>query len=153
MHQANKVTVKHQGDMIAKADQAALVLGVARNWATEYAQFAEVLASQKITDKAFEKIVRAEFVKPVAADASPRTKNRNDRDFETIMATFKSSPTTEVGRGTRWAALNAITEWAEWGQPGDLTTEVKARANLFGTGAATRAKAVKILAAGATGSR
>jgi phage/plasmid-like protein (TIGR03299 family) len=147
MHQANKVTVRHQGDMIAKADQAALVLGVARDWAKELGEFAETLASQKMTDKAFEKIVRTEFVKDVAKDATARVTNRHDRDLETLLATFRTSPTTEVGRGTKWAAFNAITEWAEWGRPGDLTTEKAAIANVQGTGAQIRAKAAKVLIA------
>jgi phage/plasmid-like protein (TIGR03299 family) len=143
--QANKVTVKHQGDMIAKAGEAATVLAVARDWAKEYQGLAERLASQKISDRQFETIVRKGFVPEPAKDATPRVRNRADRDFETIVANFRTSPTTETGRGTRWAALNAITEWAEWGRPGDLTTEKSAVANLFGTVEVIRAKAVKVL--------
>jgi phage/plasmid-like protein (TIGR03299 family) len=142
----NRVKVRHSGDMTVKAGEAADALGVARDWAKAYGEFAEGLASQKVTDKAFEKLVRANFVPEVPKDATPRVANRITRDFDTIMANFKSSPTTEVGRGTKWAALNAITEWAEWGRPGDLTTEKAATANLFGTPATIRAKAVKVLA-------
>lgn len=143
--QSNAVKVRHQGDMIAKSTAAAEVLAVARSWADDLGDLAERLASKKMTDRAFEKIVRAAFVKPVADDATPRVRNRNDRDFETLMSTFRSGETTEVGRGTRWAALNAITEWAEWGKPGNLNTEKSAANNLFGTGANLRNKAVKLL--------
>jgi phage/plasmid-like protein (TIGR03299 family) len=141
----NKVKVRHSGDIQAKASEAAKVLEVARNWEVAYGEFAERLAAVKIGNQAFEKIIRREFVPEAKATDSVRTKNRLDRDFETIVANFRTSPTTEVGRGTRWGALNAITEWAEWGRPGDLTTDKAAELNLFGTPATIRAKAVKVL--------
>lgn len=142
----NAVRVKHQGDMIAKTEAAAEVLQVARDWSKAYGEFAESLAAQPMTDRQFEKIVRDNFVAKPDDNASLRTKNRAERDFEVLMATFRNSPTTETGRGTRWAGFNAITEWAEWGRPGDLSTEKAAIANLEGTGATIRAKAVKVLA-------
>lgn len=141
----NRVQVRHSGDMPAKATEAAKVLTVARDWAAEYGKLAEELAAQKLTDLTFSKIVRANFVAKPAADASSRTKAARDRDFDTIMYNFRESPTTEVGRGTKWAALNAITEWAEWGRGGDLNTEKAATANIFGNPAKVRAKAVKVL--------
>jgi phage/plasmid-like protein (TIGR03299 family) len=145
----NRVQIRHSGDMIAKATEAAKILTVARDWATEYNKLAEELAAQKMTDLTFAKMIRANFVPKPAEDASPQMKARRDADFEAIVANFKTSPTTEVGRGTKWAALNAITEWAEWGRRGDLLTEKAATANLFGKGptspAVLRAKAVKVL--------
>lgn len=141
----NRVSVRHSGDIQAKSREAAKVLDVARDWAKAYGTWAEELASQKITDKAFEKIVRTEFVPEPKAEDSLRTKNRLDRDFSTIVANFRTSPTCETGRGTRWAALNAITEWAEFGRPGDQTTSKAAEMNLFGTPASIRSKAVKVL--------
>jgi len=145
LHQSNKVAIRHQGDMLAKAGEAAMVLGVARDWNKAYGRLAEELASQPMSVRQFERGIRSEFIKPVPVDATPRVRNRNDRNFETVMANFTSSPTTEVGRGTRWAGLNAITEWVEWGRPGDLSTERAAVANLFGSGVTLRAKALKVM--------
>jgi phage/plasmid-like protein (TIGR03299 family) len=142
----NVVKVRHSGDMHAKAGEAARTLEVARDWATAYGQFAESLAGQKMTAKAFDKVVTKAYGLEVTAADGNRTKARKARDLETLQWIYTTSPTTEVGRGTKWAALNAITEWAEHYRPGDQTTEKAATLNLFGTPAQVRAKAVKILA-------
>jgi phage/plasmid-like protein (TIGR03299 family) len=143
----NSVKVRHSGNMEEKVKAAAEVLGVARDWAAAYGEFAEGLAARKMTDTQFTKMVQGSFgLKPADSDGV-RTKNRKARDLEVLRVNFNTSPTTEVGRGTRWGALNAITEWAEWGRPGDQATEQAAVTNLLGTPAQVRAKAVKILTA------
>lgn len=142
----NLVKVRHSGDMHAKAGEAARALEVARNWTTAYGALAESLASQKMTDKAFDRLVTKAFGLEANAADGVRTKNRKDREMEILQFNYRVSPTTEIGRGTKWGALNAITEWAEHGRPGDQTTEKAATLNLFGTPAQVRAKAVKILA-------
>jgi phage/plasmid-like protein (TIGR03299 family) len=140
-----KVKVRHSGDMVVKVSEAARALEVARDWSTAYAKMGEDLARQKMTDNQFRKMIEGAFVEPVKDGDSVRVANRKTRDLDTLMWNFTTSPTTETGRGTRYAALNAITEWAEWGRPGDLTTEKAAIANVFGTAAMIRSKAVKVL--------
>lgn len=141
-----KVKVRHSGDMHVKVSEAAHALEVARNWQAAYTDLAEHLATERMTANAFDKMIQANFLLPERKDEGIRTTQRRERDREFLMATFTTSPTTETGRGTRWAALNAVTEWAEWGRPGDLTTETQAVANLFSTPADIRQKAVKVLA-------
>lgn len=141
----NVVRIRHSGNMAAKVEEAAHALEVARNWATAYGKMAEDLARQSMTEKAFQKMIgKAYDLEPSATDGN-RTKARKARDLEALTWNYMVSPTTEIGRGTKWGALNAITEWAEHGRPGDQTTEKAATLNLFGTPALARAKAVKIL--------
>jgi phage/plasmid-like protein (TIGR03299 family) len=141
----NVVRIRHSGNMEAKVEEAAHALEVARDWSTAYAKMAEHLASQKMSEKAFTTLVGKAYDLEVKTTDGNRTKARKTRDLEALTWNYAVSPTTEIGRGTKWAALNAITEWAEHGRPGDPTTDKAATLNLFGTPAQARAKAVKIL--------
>lgn len=143
-----KHKVRHRGNMAAKVQEAREHIGLVWKWAEAYKAEMEALATQTMTDKAFEKIIAgAGWAPKVEKDDTPRVANRKERDREVLTYLFRKSDTTEPYRGTKAAGLMAITEWAEWGRPGDLSTERAAVSNLFGTTAQIRQKAVKILAA------
>lgn len=141
-----KHKVRHSGNTQGKVQEAREVLGIAHRYAEAYTREMEALLAERLTDKAFEKMMDKAFGLEVDEDDTVRVANRKNRDRDVLSYLWKNSPTTEVGRGTKYAAVNAVTEWAEWGRPGDLSTEKAAVSNLFGNTAILRAKGFKVLA-------
>jgi phage/plasmid-like protein (TIGR03299 family) len=61
-----------------------------------------------------------------------------------VMDIFKNKDTCEVGRGTKWAAYNAVAEYADWYRPGN--PERRARESLgIGVNQALKPAAFKML--------
>ncbi len=52
---------------------------------------------------------------PTAPDASDRQAKALTEARATLHGLFTTAPTQDSIRGTRWAAYNAITEFADWG--------------------------------------
>lgn len=79
-------------------------------------------------------------------DAGRITENRVTAQRDQVMSLFTASPTTEFGRNTRYAAFNALTEWAEWVAPKDPAREATVSSLLEGAGSNFRQKAYRVLA-------
>lgn len=121
-------------DRIAQARQA---LQITFTYKDAFAAEVERLLATQVTNKAFDEIV-AGLIPLTEGDTSRaktfRAKAEQQRDD--LRSLFTSSPTTEAGRGTGWAAYNAITEYADWLLPvkgADVDGSKRAERALTGT--------------------
>lgn len=101
-------TVNAQRNILAKAREA---LDFSFKYLDAFQEEANRLVQTTMTQAQFEAIVTAEFGAKEGASASTvtRAENRLDEMFEL----FAEANTQEGIRGTAWAGLNALTEWAD----------------------------------------
>lgn len=133
--------VRHTGDTGVKVAEVREALGLTFKYAEEWEAAMSRLLDQPFTDAAMAETL--ERLLPVDPEKeAPARVAKIGRQREQVFTLYADSPTNEFGRGTKYAALNALTEWAEW---------VKPRANplstLEGTGAAFRQTAYRVLTA------
>lgn len=102
-------------DRIAAAREA---LQVTFTYRDAFAAEVERLLDTEVTRTQFNSIV--EGLIPLTEGDSARAKTFREKAQEqraTLTNLFTSSATTEAGRGTAWAAYNAVTEYADWYLP------------------------------------
>jgi phage/plasmid-like protein (TIGR03299 family) len=106
------ITIRHTGDMAAKVAEARQALGFCADAVETYAEQAAELARTPMTLPAF--LAFAETLVPDPEKGNP-ARARGAR--EKLVELFEAGPGTELRgvRGTRWAALNAVTDYsAHW---------------------------------------
>jgi phage/plasmid-like protein (TIGR03299 family) len=103
------------------------------------------LVEQSFTDAQFDRLVRNVVLDPLDDDAPAGVITRHEAKVADLTALFTEAETNAFGRGTKYGALNAIGEWAEWVRPTNPTTGAKAA--LFGPAADVRQKALVALTA------
>ena len=106
--------LRHTSNVKGKVAQAREALGMFWAYQTEFVETVDKLASTKITDKEIEA-----FLKSVIKEPKKQT-DRRDAKVETVRAEIKAlmnAPTQANIAGTRWAAYNAVVEWADWAKP------------------------------------
>lgn len=88
---------------------------------------ANQLLETELTLSKFEQLVNREF--GVSDDAPAATITRTENKIEQMTSLFADAQTQENVRGTAWAGLNALTEWADHYAPtrGDDRDMVRAR--------------------------
>lgn len=106
------ITIRHTGNMAAKVGEARKALGLCADAVETYAEQAAELARTPMTLPAF--LAFAETLVPDPETGNP-ARARGAR--EKLVELFEAGPGTELRgvRGTRWAALNAVTDYsAHW---------------------------------------
>lgn len=93
-------------------DEARRTLQLAKTYSDAFAQAAESLIGQTFTDRDFQAFTTALLPE---ATATTRRKAERLRDVRASMRRLcNEAPAQANIRGTRWAAYNAVTEWADW---------------------------------------
>lgn len=142
---SNVYRVRHTGDAGLKVQEAREALDLTFAYAKAWEAEMEALLAKSCTEAQFAKIVEREFL-PLDPEAGRITENRVKDQRDQVMSLYTTSPTTEFGRGTRYGAFNALTEWSEWIAPKDPTREAAATSTLEGAGATFRQRAYRVLA-------
>ena len=106
---------------------------------------AREMLTTKISNDLFDRIIAENFVSS-PADATPTTLARVAQKQDDLRTLFRNAPTQEIGRGTAWAAFNAVAEWSEYVRPRDAGSERSTESVLMGATAQTRQKAWGLLA-------
>ena len=106
-------SLRHTPKVSGKVQQAREALGITFKYVETFEKQAEVLLSQSMTDNEFYALV--EKMIPIDEE-SERTRNLAETARGTLNALWKA-PTQENIAGTKWAAYNAFTEYADWAQP------------------------------------
>lgn len=113
-----KFTVQHSESAAGRMQEAREALGISFTYGQKFQAQAEALIEQTYTDVQFDQLVKGLFPK-MKADALGQRQ-------EALRYLFNESPTNEAIRGTKWAAYNAVTEWADWASPARGTDEAVA---------------------------
>lgn len=112
-----RVNVRHTGDLGRKMDEAMKVLGVARDYATEFAAVCDALGLQKVTDRQVNRWLKDLY--PTDDSMGDRAIANREQTREVVRALMGESPNLEGHRGTAWAFVNAVAEHADWGTDRD----------------------------------
>jgi phage/plasmid-like protein (TIGR03299 family) len=115
--------VRHVGDPLARIEEAREALGLAVNWSVEFEQIARALAAQPMSGaewSAFRDVLLP-FPEAAASDRVVRNaierRSQLDELFEIQGDRPDSGGEFKPIAHTRWAALNAATEWYDWVRP------------------------------------
>lgn len=142
---SNTYRVRHVGDAGVKIAEARAALELTFRYAEEWQQQMEALLDQGMTDAAFDRLVRDVIVPDPTTD-NRATVLRVQENRDALHSLFADAPTQEFGRGTRYAAFNAVTEWTEWVRPRNPHTVTAAGSVLEGAAADVRQRAFRALA-------
>lgn len=113
-HTNYTVAIRHTGDAIHRIATAGQIIREASAYAKSFAAVAEELISTKFTRSEFIAYIDALYPMPTE-DGRGLSIWQNRR--EDLIGLFEKAPTNEEGRGTAWAAYNAVTEYLDWAAP------------------------------------
>lgn len=125
---------------------SSVVLGEARkaldltfDYLDDFQETADRLINETMSLMTFERLIVEAFGAP--EDAAPSTITRTDRKLEEMSRLFADAHTHEGVRETKWAAVNAIAEWADHFAPtrGDARDTSRAINSVFDNALKTRA--------------
>ena len=135
--------VRHDARAQVRLAEAREILKVTMREGERVAGVAKEMLKVPVSAKHFDEIVAQHFV-VIRPDDKRHVTTRRWEERESLSRLFRESPTQEVGRGTAWAAFNAISEWVEWLKPKDPLSRGSARSALDGVVAERRQRAFKL---------
>ena len=150
-------SIRHTSGASGQIEQARQALGLTFKYAETFQAQADAMIAQAMTDRQFRELIDA--VWHVDDKADPSAKAGPSKRSQTIAANrravlvdlWRSSPTAEAIRGTKWGAYQAITEYTDHFAPiGEKRNPGAARAERAITSAnvtAVKTRAFDLLAA------
>lgn len=138
IHVGDDVTAEQHAERVRES--LALSFSYAADWVAEM----DRLVTEQMSMGQFDTFARDLVGRP-ADDAPTATITRHETKIAELTYLFAEAPTQEFGRGTKYAALNAVGEWGEWVRP--TTATASAKTALFGPAADIRQKAFAVLTA------
>jgi len=129
-------TLRHTPKVNGKVIAAREALGLTFKYVEEFERSAELLLGQKYSDKEFYRLV--ETLIPIDEE-NERARNVAEEARQNLVGLWKA-PTQENILNTKWAAYNAVAEYADWTKPVRGTNVDSARAVKTITGLADRFK-------------
>lgn len=136
-------THRHTPRVGGKIQAARDALKLTFKYVEEFEREAESLLSQKFSDKEFYKLV--ETLIPIDEE-SERTRNVAEEARQNLVGLWKA-PTQENILNTKWAAYNAVAEYADWTKPvrGSNTDALRATKTITGLADRFKNKALVLL--------
>lgn len=111
----------HIGDPNAHIIEARNVLGMTIDYAQQFKQFGDHMASQKISEKKLREVLEELYPAGVGVEVTDRVRQNRVDASNHIVWLFKEGPTVGNAPGSKWAAANAICEFIDYGMPVDET--------------------------------
>lgn len=129
-----KFSARHTQGTNGRVEDARQVLGLADKYFDKFDAMAKELYEASITDAQFDKLY--EMIYPQAEDMSKGAKTLWEKKFDLTKGLYVSAPTNSTIYGTKWGALNALTERIDYYRAEDLTEGMRAAASGFEAGIA-----------------
>jgi phage/plasmid-like protein (TIGR03299 family) len=149
--QSGTFYARHTSGVTDRSREARDLLAISFRHTEEFADMAEELIQTEISDSAFERFL--EDLLPVARDADLEqraVKNRLDMRAG-IRSIARTREDLEPVRGTAWAALQSVVEYADWNTrvvgDGTVAAERRFKRNVLNEDA-LKSRAVALLAPG-----
>jgi phage/plasmid-like protein (TIGR03299 family) len=144
--------IRHTLNADQRLAEAHRIMAKSGEYVERFAQTARFLVSTPMSRQDFDSFVDDLYPMPDASIASRRELNAWADRRQQLGALFLRAETNESGRGTRWAAFNAVTEQADWGTrvlQGSASSPAEARAlrQLDGVNQSVKDRAFLALAA------
>lgn len=109
-------SIRHTKGAKAEVQAARETLGFTFNYADEFEKEAATLLAQPMSEKGFNMFVDTLVPMPKDEDKTDRIEAKVQATRDSIK-TLWVAPTQQSIKGTKWAALNAVVEWADWVKP------------------------------------
>ena len=114
--------IRHTQTAEGKIQIARETLGLTLGYFDEFEKQAQALFAQSITDAEFSKLIQTIYPKP-ADDASKVAKTKWENKVVLLDDLYHNSPTNATIKGTKWGALNALTERLDYFRSGRGNSE------------------------------
>lgn len=108
-------TLRHTANVAGRVQEARESLRLTFDYMDAFGAELSGLLAQEMETDVFRALVKD--LMPVAEGTGKGWTERITRQQESIVSLFKTAETNEFGRGTKYAAYNAITEYADWLMP------------------------------------
>lgn len=109
-------SLRHVGDMEEKMEVVRDSLSLSFRYIAEFVRVAEKMAADLYSDDDMLLMLKQLIPDPKGESEGWRVRAEGQR--HSIMDLFKNAPTCEFARGTKWAAYNAVAEYADWHRSG-----------------------------------
>lgn len=141
--QASGISIRHEGDVLAKAKQAQRVLGISLKYFDSFGEQAETFVKFQLTERKLDEYFLKLVPDPVFRDDGPAMDTRNI--LHELFESGKGNALPTV-RGTLWAAVNAVAEFSDHVratrvQQGGSEVQNRFKSAQFGSGAALKERA------------
>ena len=130
-----KFSARHTLTASTRVDDARNVLGLADAYFDKFDALAKELFETPVSNAQFDKMY--ELIYPKPADDAKASLTRWGKNFDLTRGLYLSSPTNANITGTKWGALNAITERLDYYRADTLTEGMRAAASGFEAGMAS----------------
>lgn len=137
--------VRHTQTIGGRMEEARRVLGLTFNYMDDFEKMAKSLFESEITNAQFDKLVATIYPKPDEASKMASTKYADKID--TIQNLYRVADTQAGIRGTKWGALNALTERIDYFRSSRTGNTDSLMASASGFDVQTNAEKNKILKA------
>jgi len=124
----SRVTFRHTASIKGRVQQAREALALSFRVSEEFQREAENLINTTMMTPEFVRFV--DDLLPINAQSTERVQDNVDRQRAEVKALW-NAPTQANVAGTRWAAYNAVTEWADWARGVRGGDEGRARRTLL----------------------
>jgi phage/plasmid-like protein (TIGR03299 family) len=137
--------VKHTQTISGRMEEARRVLGLTFDHMTHFEELAKSLFETEITNAQFDKLVANLY--PAKDDADKMANTKYQQKIDTIQNLYRVSSTQDGIRGTKWGALNALTERVDYFRTARTGSDESLMANASGLATSTGAEKARILSA------
>ena len=107
--------LRHTASIQGRVQEARESLRLTFKWAERFQTEAEKMLATPMSGTEFEAVIDRIIVPTASTQAAALARYAQKR--ETLRYLFHEADTNTLGRGTRWAAYNAVTEYADWFTP------------------------------------
>lgn len=107
--------MRHSGQLQGKVAQAREALSLTFRWAEEFEKEAEEFLASPFSESDWNRLL--DHLAPESESTKAGWVKRQEEKRETLTYLFREAETNELGRGTKWGAYNAFTEYADWFLP------------------------------------
>ena len=126
-------------------EEARRVLGLTFDYMNDFETLATDLFQTEITNAQFDKLVATIY--PAKDDADKMATTKYTKQIDAIHNLYKVAKTQDGIRGTKWGALNALTEFVDYYRTARTGNDDSLMANASGLAVSTKAKKAEILQA------
>ena len=137
--------VRHTQTISGRMEEAQRVLGLTNTHMDMFEELARNLYETEITNAQFDKLVADLYPKP--DELSKMANTKYTEKIDTISNLYKVASTQEGIRGTKWGALNALTERVDYYRTSRTGDDKSLMASASGFDVQTNAEKSKILKA------
>ena len=138
-------SVRHTAGTAGRMEEARVALDLTHKYMDEFSILANDLFTQEITNQKFDEIYEAVYPKPV--DDAKASLTRWTQNFDLTRGLYLNAETNANITGTKWGALNAMTERIDWFRNGDKPMSEGMSASASGFETAIQQEKARILEA------